>query len=287
MADQQTVQQPQQEQQAQPVATVDYQKQFEELNGKYKELESKYAEEAETSKNMDAYFTEDSVAKARATAWLQSKREGKSFEELVKSLETPSVKPQKEKETPVAAAFDEGKLKQLVDRELQSRLEPIYGQNAEREQQQAKADLFKSEPWMDEEKYKEYETRYGKKIDEIATRQLQGMGPFLTQAERQSAIKNAYQAAHGAYAHFSEEELVRIFMPDHRDKFIAEGRRPAPKLPPGMGDSMSVGKAPELLKQLKTKFADVEGNHQAVAKLCEEYSSKLGASPEEVYAMLQ
>src|SRR6185295_19688857 len=154
MADQQTVQQPQQEQQAQPVATVDYQKQFEELNGKYKELESKYAEEAETSKNMDAYFTEDSVAKARATAWLQSKREGKSFEELVKSLEASSVKPSKEKDV-AQPQFDEKNLEQLLEQKLQSRLEPIYGQNAEREQQQAKADLFKSEPWMDEEKYKE------------------------------------------------------------------------------------------------------------------------------------
>jgi len=139
---------------------------------------------------------------------------------------------------------------------------------------------------MTNEKYAEFETKYGKKIDEIATGIFKSMGPFLTQSDRQSAADKAYQQAHGQFAHMTDQELVRVFMADDRDKFIAEGRRPAPRLPNGMVDNVNTGKAPELLKQLKQKYLSIEGNHQAVAKLCEEFAPQLGMDADQVHKLL-
>jgi len=288
MAEQQVVEQPvnqqQQESAQQSAPEVDYKKQFEELSGKYKEIESKYTEEVETARNMDSYFQQDTVAKQRAQLWLQAKGDQSQFNELLKTLDTSSAKPQKEVQQ--APAFDEKKLEAMLEQKLQSRLDPVYTRNAELDQERSKAELFKSEPWMTNEKYAEFETKYGKKIEQIATGIFKSMGPFITQSERQAAADKAYSQAHGQFAHMTDQELVRVFMADDRDKFIAEGRRPAPRLPNGMVDNVNTGKAPELLKQLKQKYLSIEGNHQAVAKLCEEFAPQLGMDADQVHKLL-
>ena len=281
----QTVNQPQQESTQQSAPEIDYKKQYEEMSGKYKEIESKYTEEVETARNMDSYFQQDTVAKQRAQLWLQAKGDQSQFNELLKTLETSSTKP-RQREEQQAPAFDEKRLDALLESKLQSRLDPVYTRNAELDQERSKAELFKSEPWMTNEKYNEFETKYGKKIDEIATSIFKNMGPFITQSERKTAADKAYAQAHGQFAHMTDQELVRVFMADDRDKFIAEGRRPAPRLPNGMVDNVNTGKAPELLKQLKQKYLSIEGNHQAVAKLCEEFAPQLGMDADQVHKLL-
>jgi hypothetical protein len=279
----QTQEQPTQTPVTQTPQTPDYGKLYSELEGKYKALESQYSEDKATLENVDSWLRTDTETAKRAELWNRSQQEKKDYNELLKSLGTSGEKPRQE----AAPVFDENKLAESVMKRIQPMLSPLTEKQAEMELANSRAQLFKDEPWLTEDSYKEYETRYGKKIDEVASRIFASKGPFVSQVQRQQAQEEAYNQAHSQYAHLSERELLRLFMGDERDKAIAEGRRGPAKLPPGMVDSnLPPGKAPELLKQLRVKYAEVEGNAPKVAALCEEFASKLGTSSEEVHKLL-
>ena len=267
--------------------TVDYQKQFEEMSGKYKELEGKYGEAESVSKNIEAYLNQDTVAAERAKIWAESQRSGKDFREMVKSLENPKPEKQVREQQTQQPIFDENKVLDKLYARLKPTLDPVFEQQAAMSLEKDKAQLFKDEPWLTEGSYKEFEVRYGKRIDELASSILSTKGPFISSSERKQAQDDAYAEAHGKFAHLGEKQLLNLFMGDERDKFIAGGRRPAPKLPNGMVDNLPTGKAPELLKQLKTKYSQIHGKADEVAKLCEEFAPQLGQTPEQVYAMLE
>lgn len=272
--------------------TQDFQKMYEEASGKIKDLESKYQESSQTMSNLDAWLRADADSMKRADAWIQAQREGKKPEELWASLgPKPEVKPKKDDGIDVESL--KGEIRQNLLKELQPTLETLStAQRAQMEQaatiqmERDKAQLFKEEPWLTEEAYKEYEGRFGKKINEIASSILQNQGPFITPAQKQQAEQRATDQALMMYSHLSEKQLLHLFMDDHRSKFLTEGRRAAPKLPEGMVTDLPPGKAPQLLNQLKQKYKTVEGDGKKVAALMAEYAPQLGLSEEKVYSLV-
>lgn len=267
-------------------AEPDYKQQFEELKGKYGELEGKYKEAESLTQNLDSFLSTDEIAQQRGRLWVQAKGDPEKFRELVKSAEGQQATPKPKGPEQQAPILDESKIAQMVKRNMEPLLDPIREKNAEMDVERSKAQLFKEEPWMTEDKYKEFETKFGKTIDEITQREFAGMGPFMTQAERQNAYKQAENRAYSYFSQLSDTDLVRKFMSEDRDKWIAEGRRPAPKLPDGMVNNLPTGKAPELMTQLQQKYKTVQGNGKKVAELCQEYAPQLGMPIEKVFSLL-
>ena len=268
-------------------AEPDYKQLYEETSGKFKDLEGKYKEAESGLQNFESFIGMDDEVRRRGQLYIESIQSKKDYKELLKSQDTQTATTQPKGPTQQAPVFDESKLAKMIEQRVDPLLAPLRERNAEAEVERSKTQIFKQEPWMTEEKYKEFEVKFGKKIDELAQRELAGMGPFLTQAERQKASEQALSRAYQSYAAFSDADLVRAFMGEDRDKWIAEGRRMAPKLPDGMVDNLPVGKAPELLTQLKQAYKSIQGNGKAVASLCQEYAPKLGRTEEQVYALLE
>ena len=285
------VQQDQQNQDVQVQSNEpDYKKLYEETQGKVKEYEGKVSELSEVSSRMDEYFNKDGVAAERARLYLQALNEKKNPEDLWKAWETTKFgQHQATKDSP---AFDREAMKQELLREIQPTLESVtQSQKVQAEQaaslalERDKAQIFKDEPWMTEDLYQEYEKRFGKQIAEMTGKILANQGPFLTQAQKAKATQNAENQALGMYAHLPEKQLLNLFMSDHRDKFIAEGRRPAPKMPEGMATDLPTGKAPQLLDQLKKAYKAVEGTSKVTA-LIKEFAPQLGLTEEKTYALV-
>lgn len=286
MAETQTIEQTQQPEQTQQQpteqTTVDYKKQYEELQAKHSESE-------EAIKNFEQYFNTDTVAAQRAKAYLQAVRDGKDPQDAWKALETPQDKPKKNQ----APEFDKDALINEALSKLRPEIESVkMSQKVQTEQaaslalERDKAKLFKDEPWLTDELYTEFDEKFGKKISELTSQILSNKGPFLTSSEKQAAIESAENQALGMFSHLSDKQLLHLFMGEHRDKYIANGRPSAQKLPEGMATDLPTGKAPQLLEQLKKAYKAAEGNGSKVADLVKEFSPKLGMSEEKVYALV-
>jgi len=262
-------------------ATVDYQKQYEELNSKYSELEKTYKEDQSAMQLLEGYLQKDEVAASRARVYLQATKEGKDFNEMLKAMEIPGTKAKTQKEeAPQQPQFDPKKIEEIVNSRLQSSLDPIREKAAEMDVERSKTQIFKDNPWMNEDSYKEFEKRFGEQVDALAQKAYQNMGPFMTRQDAQRALEQAKAFAYSKYEHLTDSQLVNFFMQNERDKWIAEGRRVSPKLPNGMVDNLPTGKSPQLVDQLRKAYRAVEGNTTKVGKLFEEYGPQLGIQNE-------
>ncbi len=267
--------------------TQDWQKSYTELEAKYKALEPKVSEYESTVNNIEEYLREDEVAAKRAQAWADARRQGKSFKDVVAALEKQSTeKTTVQPAQTVQPTFDEGKLLQSLMSKIEPILTPIQEKNADMEVERDKMEAQRANPWLTEEKWTEFEKRYEAKVTEKAKAYFSQKGPFLRNSDSEQAAKESMMKAHGEFSGFSTQELLRVFMAEDMEKFIADGKRADVTLPPGMVSKLKTGTNPALLTQLKQKYQSIRGNHKAVAELCEEYAPQLGMDEEAVWNLL-
>lgn len=248
---------------------VDYKAKYDEIYKQKEELERIVT-------NADAYFSADEVARQRLEKW----HKGDKLDPW------PSQEPVKEQ--PKKAELDtetlRRQLREEIAKELRGEIEqqltPLQVAQAEVLQERDRKSLQDEYPWLNAQKYKEFEDKFQGVVNDKAKE--------IMQMKRVPPAR-AYEEAMSHYASFSQKELLVHLMMDDIVANATQAKRGSSALPKGMVNrSPNDGTTPDAMDEARKFYVENQDKDpKTIAKGLEGYAEKLGMDLMDLYKKLQ
>lgn len=169
--------------------------------------------------------------------------------------------------------FDEGAVKSILERELESRLTPLYRADAERQAKEEER-IAKEKYGFSDEEFQKLNKAYADMVDAEAKELMFSEG---------ISKKEALAEVNRGYKRFKVDQLIALLMPEK----MASTKRTPQALPRGMASpGNNPGPSPAILEQARKEYESAPKG-DASASVVKKWSEQLGLPMAEAHKILQ